>query len=343
VPPHEPQLVAQGFFAPNSPWAVRVSRTVGYGDAADPGFVDDATVEVWEGEQRLARLARRDTGTYVGVDPLPVPGKTYTLRVSAPGYGSTEGTDALPGPVPVSAFREHVIELDDTTRITRRILQVDLTLDDPTGIANYYGLLVFQVRWQEDIRTGQIRWLPPSLFGFESDDPVLGESPLAFLNTDKTYYIEAFFPDTDFDGERRTLTFDVQYDASRPDAAVITHRAFAVVFLSLSHAFYHYWKTAEQQALAGPNPFAEPVRVYSNLSGEFGVFAGFQVRFFPLGGTSSEVLQTGINQLCHLAGPGLPFCSAIPGWPVAGSANVSADPLSSRPPYGLSRLHGSYP
>ena len=56
-PPHDQQLVAQGFFTPDSLWVVRVTHTVGYTSPEAPGFVDDATVEVWQEGQLRAQLA----------------------------------------------------------------------------------------------------------------------------------------------------------------------------------------------------------------------------------------------------------------------------------------------
>ncbi len=47
-PPHEAQLVAQSFFAPGSPWVVRVTNTVAYSAAEAPGPIEDATVEIWD-------------------------------------------------------------------------------------------------------------------------------------------------------------------------------------------------------------------------------------------------------------------------------------------------------
>lgn len=309
-PPHDQQLVAQGFFTPDSLWIVRVTHTVGYTSPEAPGFVDDATVEVWQEGQLRAQLALADSGTYAVSGNGPTMDKRYTLRVSAPGYPSIEGSDALPLPAPVVAFNETVIGPADSTVSRRRLTQIAITLEDPPDVDNYYGLLVVQARWSEDRLTGQVNPLPPSLFVFESDDPALGESAFDFLDTEKTLYYEAFFTDGLFNGSTYTLDFDVQYDTPHPDAQVVVRRVLAVVLLSVSEDFFRYWKTAGRQALTNENPFAEPLRVHSNMTGGFGIFAGFQYRVFPLGAGSVNVAGYGLSDLCGLVGNSLPICGA---------------------------------
>lgn len=312
-PPHTPQLVAHGFFTPDSLWVVRVSHSVPYTSAQAPGFVEDAAVEVWAGDRLVARPTRADTGTYVATGAGAVPGETYTLRVAAPGYAPVEGHDVLPPPPPMTAFAEIPIqEADSTSR--RRRTRVEITLDDPPGPGQHYGILVVQARWRLDRRTGQVTPLPPSLFPFESDDPALGESAFDFLDTDKTLYREAFFTDGLFDGAAYTLDFEIQYDVPRPDAEVAVERVFAVLLLSVSDDFYRYWKTAGRQAFTNENPFAEPLRVHSNLTGGFGVFAGFQYRVLPLQ-TALPVPEPAFDAACRILGGYLPVCGAIPARP----------------------------
>lgn len=308
-PHHTSQLVAQSFFSPDSVWAVRVTSTVPYASPEAPAYVDDASIEVWEGNRLVATPTLADSGTYVASGSGPVLGRTYTLRVSAPGYAPTEGSDALPLPPPVTAFRDTLVRPADSLS-RRRITRVEITLEDPPGQDNHYGLLVVQARWSEHRRTGERKLLPPTLFTFESDDPALGESVFDFLNTEKTLYREAFFTDGLFDGSTYTLDFDVQYDAPRAGADVVIRRLLAVVMLSVSEDFYRYWETASRQAFTNENPFAEPLRVHANMTAGFGVFAGFQYRIHPLGAGDISVGGYTLGDLCRLVGGQLPICAS---------------------------------
>lgn len=313
-PPHDPKLVAQSFFSPDSLWVVRVTRTVPFASSAPPELVDSATVEVWDGDHLVARPVRSDSGTYVASGTGARRGRTYTLHVEAPGFPTVEGSDALPPPPPVTDFRATPIApVDSISR--RRATHIDLALDDPADTDNYYGLLVLQARWREDRATGRLTPMPPSLFPFESSDPALGESGFDFLDTEQTLYHEAFFTDGLFDGSTYTIDLDVQYDAPRPEATVAIRRAFVVALLSVSEDFYRYWKTANEQALTNANPFAEPLRVHSNVTGGLGVFAGFQYRLLPVSADSPGVGTFHLRDLCRFLGHRLPLCSGSPSAP----------------------------
>lgn len=312
IPPHESELVVHSFFTPDSPWLVRVTDTVGFTSADSARFIEDAVVEIWQDGQRLAQLARTDSGTYTANTGLPAEGQLYTLRAMAPGYPLTEGQDHIPAPVPVTAFQETLVP-NENAASRRRTINLQITLQDDPGTDNFYGLGIVQGRWQEDRQTGTLTPLPASIFGFESDDPVLGESDFAFLDTEKTYYREAFFPDDLFAGSTHTLDIDIQYDTPDPDATIVVRRVFSVILLSTSEAFYRYWTTAQDQAIASNNPFAEPLRVHSNMTQGFGVFAGFQYRLLPIG-ADSLLAGTGVDlgSVCGLAGLQLPICNILP-------------------------------
>ena len=280
LPPHDRQLVAQGFFAPESLWAVRVSHTVGYTDPERPGWVDDAAVEVWEGGRLLERLAPRDSGLYVAAGQRPEPGRDYTLRVSAPGYEPVEGTSALPDPPAVATF-DAALAPESTDG--RSVVRLRVTLDDPPGGAGGYALAVLHLRARVDPQTRAVTPLPPALFPFTSGDPALEPPVPNPLDTGDPTFLQALFRNDGFDGERRTVEFTIAYDRPPPvgvDPSI--QRAFVVVVASLSEALYRYAETAPEQALFGENPFAEPLRVYSNLSNGYGVFAGFSPTALPV-------------------------------------------------------------
>jgi hypothetical protein len=278
LPPHERQLVAQGFFMPESLWVVRVSHTVGYTDSDLPALVDDATVEIWEGDRLLERLARSDSGTYTAVGNRPEPGHRYTLRVTASGFDPTEGSDALPSAPQVVAFEPALVQ---GAPETRRVVRLRLTLDDPAREANRYTLAVLHFRALVD-SAGAVTALPPGLFPFTSDDPALGAPiPNPFDPDDPAFY-QALFRDDGFDGQPRTFDLEIAYDAPSDSAGTSVRRAFALLLVSLSEDLYRYAETAPQQVLFGENPFAEPLRVHSNLSNGYGIFAGLWPAAFPV-------------------------------------------------------------
>lgn len=311
VPEHEPQLVVHGFFTPDSVWAIWVSRSVSFTSPEAPTPVEEATVEVWQGDHLLAQPTRADTGLYLANGTGARVDQAYSIRVAAPGFEVTQGSGMLPAPPAIRHFTENVIA-EENQEARRKKVRVNLVLEDPVSTSDNYGLFVVQLRMKEDRTTGQWTPLPPSLFPFESSNTALREGGIEFLETDATVYREAFFSDGLFDGASFPLEFLLQYDRPSPDANVVIHRAFVAVVVSASEELYQYWITANAQYFTNENPFAEPLRVYSNLSGGFGVFAGFQYQLFPLRLDSLHVAGFEVAPGCHLLGMvRLPICRGL--------------------------------
>ena len=280
LPTHEARLVAHSLFVPDSLWRVNVSTTAPSTGFQEPGFVDDAVVEIWDGDRRVERLAPIGQGTYTSASNRPEPEKTYTLRVSAPEMGQSEGTGAVPPAARIAAFEQQIADEDTGGDFGRRIMRILLTVDDPPGVRNYYGLQVLQDRRVINNATGEITSLPRNTFTFASNDPALGEPDV--FNPDKTTYKETIFSDDLFDGRPHTIDFELEYTLDRRETDVKIERSFVVLFMTVSTDYFDYWKTSELQNTVGDNPFAEPVRVHSNMTGGLGIFAGYRAHAFPL-------------------------------------------------------------
>lgn len=265
VPPHERQIVAKGLFSADSLWRVDVHSSVGYQEDLEPFPLLDATVEVWEEDRLLERLQHTGAGRYRAQHSRPRPGSTYRLRISAPEYAPVEARATLP--VELIRPRITVDTLRDDIGLTR--LNVSLTLDDPAQQANFYAIDVLQeVTISHD--DGSETYILSG--GFESADVIL--NALA-IETGPTFFHTAYFEDDLFDGKTQTLSLTVQepfFQGTNPDPRVkITLR-----FYTTTEAFFRYHKTLELQNELSDNPFAEPIRVQSNTSNGFGVFAGYQ-------------------------------------------------------------------
>lgn len=265
VPPHERQIVAKGLFSADSLWRVDVHSSVGYQEDIDPFPLLDATVEVWEEDRFLERLQHVGAGRYRAQHSRPRSGSTYRLHISAPEYAPVEALATLPAEV--IRPRISVNTVRDEIGFTR--LNVSLTLDDPTQHANFYAIDVLQeVTISHD--DGTETYILSS--GFESADVIL--NALA-IETGPTFFRTAYFEDDLFDGKTQTLSLTVQepfFQGTNPDP----HVKITLRFYTTTEAFFRYHKTLELQNELSDNPFAEPIRVQSNTSNGFGVFAGYQ-------------------------------------------------------------------
>ena len=186
----------------------------------------------------------------------------------------------MPPAAHVTAFEQRDIEESTGGNFGRRIIGIALTVDDPADARNYYGLQVIQHRQVVNSATGEISSLPQTRFSFASNDPALGDPDV--FDPEKTRYDEAIFSDDLFDGRPHTLDLEIEYAVDLRHTDVKIERSFAVLLMTVSEDYFNYWKTSELQNTVGDNPFAEPVRVHSNMTGGFGIFAGYRTTFFPL-------------------------------------------------------------
>ena len=313
APPHDSQLVVHGFFSSDSLWMARVTHSVAYTSRSDPNAVEDADVSVTGPDGAVQVLTRRDSGLYVGIGLRPETGAEYTLRASAPGFSTTEGSAALPAWPSVSGF-----SAKSTTDRGGRVIDLAFTLDDPPGTANNYGVFIVQSRWQLDIRSGTVTPMIPTLFTFESEDPVFESDPeLDFLGDEIRYYRDPFFNDVGFDGAIRTVELRIRFQDPSPWADTQVWRAFALVVVSTSDDLFAYWTTANRQLTTGQNPFAEPIRVHTNMSNGLGVFGAFQYRILPI-----PPVHLGLGAICDTTTRWRAVCDSVEAPPVFSSLPV---------------------
>ena len=280
LPPHEAQLVAHSLFGLDSLWFVNVSTTISSTGAQDPRLADEATVEIWEGERLVERLSPIGRGIFTSATNAPAPEKTYTLRVAAPGFAVSEGSGAVPLAARITAFEQHIEDQRIDEVYMLRTVRIKLTVDDPSGVQNYYGLQVLQDRRLIDKETGEIHVLPQSNLRFVTNDPSLGEQDI--FESEKTRHKEAIFNDDLFHGQRHTFDFEIEYAINLREREVEVERSIRVVFMAVSEDYFLYRKTVKLQNSVADNPFAEPVHVHSNMTGGPGIFAGFRAEVFPL-------------------------------------------------------------
>ena len=273
LPEHEPRLVANSLFMPDSLWRVRVteSKSIRNTNARfEP--VDDATVEILQDGRVLGTLAFESDaagpGLYASRTLCPRAGQTYTLRIAAPGFEPVEAEGRVPDS---AAFTLAARRLDNTSHYEEPA-EIDVALADPAAAKNYYALSV-DILVRDQVRPGDEPRTLRQHVPFSSSDPVLRENAAfgeAFEDGEANYRI-ALFSDATFDGQTRRLTIrpSVYYGGSG-----IQEIRFAVSLTALSPDAYEYLRSEALADRSDDNPFAEPVEVFSNVHGGLGVFAG---------------------------------------------------------------------
>ncbi len=278
LPPYEPRLALGGFPTPDSVFAARVGRSA---SAFEPLAFDGTDLLV--PEARLALFAEDGAfldslryeagggrgGYYRSVRELrPEPGRAYTLRAEAPGLPRAEATTRLPASVPFTVRFERFVE---DARFGGRAARLVVAVPEPPE-AQAYSLLIRRSAPPPD---GLPRAFPVP---FRSADPAL-RSGFAEIDVavdlgaefdDERVFERALFRDGLFGGGTREITLDALLFDGEEEPATLT-----VSLDVLSEDYVRYQQTLALQDLNAGNPFAEPVRIHSNVAGGLGVFAGY--------------------------------------------------------------------
>lgn len=295
LPDIEEELVVNGVFSPDSLFEVFVNTSKPLLGTEKPEAITNARVEILEGGEVVDVLnyisthalsgpfifntAGQETRTiarYQSTSLFPAIGKNYNIRVIAEGYEEVTGEGHVPPVVPIVDAEYTAQTVIDPILGTRGELRI--TFVDPPGEANFYNIrhhyrsLDTTNDYVFSYTTGfkLITPLQDDLFGADPDDLVSGNDAFSASEDGVT------FSDALFDGKRKEIVIEVADDicgvgtGSPPE-----FQCQQVVELStVTEAFYEYHRTLKLQNAAAQNPFAESVRIKSNMSNNLGVFAG---------------------------------------------------------------------
>lgn len=281
IPLKPPKLVINSTLVP---WTIpgmkqlgiEVSSTTHIFDTSEYKPVTDATVLLFKNGEFVDTLKYVDTvrarpGSYpVDYPPFkgPLPGDTYSIEVSAPGYEKVYAKTTIPEKVEIlDASITPVGLIDDMGRIWS---EVTITFADPPEIENYYEIVVsgatslYQVYY--------------SLFTHES--VITGESyypsPMQPHLKNPTHLL---FNDRSFNGEIKTLSFYYSDPGGLSDYYIIS------IQLRNITAEYYYHKTTLLQSLNNQEEdvlygMREPLNIFTNIENGHGIFAGFNEDIF---------------------------------------------------------------
>ena len=263
LPEHTPRLVLQAFFTPDSTWVAFVGRSAGILESlpSRERSVAEATVELLAGDRVIDELKffQRERVYVWEKTPLQA-GESYSLRVSAPGFATIQATDAIPRPVPTAIVSYITNTFSRSESTIKGDLSIKLEIQDPPGETNYYQIHLFAL-FSSRREEGSFWTKDPSIIADNNETAFFGSAP--------------FFTDALFDGQTHEIELSSNYN-------VTEHTRLFLQVLDISETYYEYLKSAKLHEFTQDNPFAEPVSVYSNVEGGYGIFVGYSSQTFEL-------------------------------------------------------------
>lgn len=265
-PEYEKQFVLHGFGS-NADSVFRVSLTQNFGileQVPDSAWaVPDATVELYEGGQKIATLYHSIYISALFERAIPPgffqAGKTYELRASHPDFPTVTCSQTMPDPVPVDSVRFRQKAGIDSEG--SKLSAIDAFIRDVPGVENYYEIRVSIVQPNLEFNYDSLGNLIIDTVGYslysreltDSDDP----------NAQITYGGGIAVSDRFFDGE--SYKFVAKFYES-------FGYTFHVSVRAVTEQYYLWSISAERKYNSDDNPLAEPVTTYTNLDNGIGAF-----------------------------------------------------------------------
>lgn len=282
-------IVVNGALGSDSIVSLQVSRTRHILDNAPLVPLENAEVRLYRGGDMLERLSYSGNAVYRSGSIRASAGERYAIEVECPGYPAVTSSCEIPEPVKIAALDTFTVVEETSTPYyseSMKVMQVDLTIDDPPGTGNYYMVDV-----EGDL--SRTEWYDTTVVYVDS---LYHNGEWHYYVNDTTYQltriirytdrvsvgsrdliVEAttqdgiLFSDQLIDGKRysvRLFTY-AQYLGSA-DSARISFRLH-----SISESYYRYLKSRQKHYETRDNYLAVPVIVYSNIESGTGFFGGY--------------------------------------------------------------------
>jgi hypothetical protein len=253
IPETQRKIVVNGLISPGLPVSVNLTKSLTVLENDDFVYLENASVKLYENGTLLGTMTQ-DTGV----------GNSYKLTVDYKDLASVEAETTIPEGVEIASW--------DTSKIMNEWgiegLKLNVVFDDPADQENIYGYSVYLTYKEFDYLnmrpTG--KWLTQIGYVSEGED--------TFIEDENHYYGgKTYFEDHIFNGQRKTLDLRLYgFDYLLSDTIRVD-----INLEQVSPEFYKYVVSNEAYQRSHRNPFSEPVQVYTNIKGGFGIFSSYSV------------------------------------------------------------------
>jgi hypothetical protein len=253
LPEHDEKIIVNSFFTDGRPVKVHLTKSISVLEDSIP-LCENAFIQLLENNTLIDTLNR--SGDYYYSDVIPEVAKDYSLNISVPGMDSVICHDVIPEKVPIQSYK-----LADSILINDYdlpVMQIEFIFTDPPE-KNYYEISL-------EIDRGGL-WL------MNNTDPVFVSEGL--LDYDPRTLI---FKDDLFDGKTTSVKVNYAIQVATGGGTEYEYK-LSVSFRSISESYYLYrQKQIVYQYGLYSDIFtgaSEPVQLYSNITGGYGIFAGY--------------------------------------------------------------------
>jgi hypothetical protein len=292
VPYDGPKITVNGYLRPDSSIFLSITESKFILDDRPFVAVENAKVTLYEDGQDMGTISGTGNGWYT-CKKKPKIGKSYRLKVETSRFGIVEAESSIPTRVGIKNF---TVSNQRVQRESEQYHILEIEIDDPVEPGNYYEILLLAGVNEKHYRNDTLVWEDAYTYNV---DIAFADSNLEELNSFGGAS-SLVFNDGFLNGSGRPLRIYAKsrqlVNLQRKDGTKYSAKEkFRTVredflFVILRHTdepYYHFRRSLTLQSQNKGNPFAEPVKVFSNVKNGHGIFAGY----------SSTRFQVNVNSL----------------------------------------------
>jgi len=272
LPESKYKLVLNSVLSTDSFVTVNVSRSKKlYIDDNKNVTISNAIVSVYENGNLLENLPYTSDGVYKSTITKPKIGNEYKIVVKADGYDNAEASETL---IQQAIITNIVLEDSALFKEEQMYAKLSFEISDVAGVNNYYEVSALSGFYQKNYnpQTGQPTDSTYTQFlsYLTVTDEALKENAQGGDIDGNTDYSDnaILFSDKYFDGKTYKVNVYLSQYQFQKDTLTIKVK-------SMTKAYYEYRRTALLQSTNQGDPFSEPVRVYTNVTGGLGILGSF--------------------------------------------------------------------
>lgn len=260
LPEHQSKLVINAIVINDSLIKVDVSNSVGALTSNKIDTVNNAVITITNSLGQSEQLTYKGYGHYASTNLSGLAGASYNINASANGFESVSSQFSLPA---IQTIDTAYFEITDASK---QIAELVIKFTDNGSAINYYAVSIASM--------DSFGYVTPHYFEQPNQSINVG-------NNENYYGSDYYFTDEIENGKQieKRLKFNYYtnfyYDSLGNPIANPLDAIKVLWFRSLSKEYYLYQKSYNTYLGAIGNPFAEPVQVYNNINGGFGIAAGY--------------------------------------------------------------------
>lgn len=278
LPPAEINYVLNGILHPDSLVSVYISKSNYLEDTTDYPIITNAKVIFYENETQIGQVEYSQTGNYT-IDYKPKENQKYSVKATFDDGHILFAEDKIPSKLDLNYYFPSC-NRDSGRDFGLRIIG---NTDNSFVWSYFYSFSISRKFVMTDSGEINIEYLSERIEPSpESRDIRLDDFNASFDNTSGYFDYYKYIRISSFESNTtNNFIFGLSFGSCSSDSLILkdSEKLLAIVMNTSIH-YDRYLKSSLQHYLLNeqqdtPNPFSEPVRIYSNVEGGLGIFAAY--------------------------------------------------------------------